>query len=78
MLLLGLGVRKQNGRLAAWSIALGLTTIAGLILYNSQNFLGLGPGGMERVIGYPSVVWAIGLGVALLVSGRRATLKRES
>ena len=72
LLLLGLGARKRNGWLAAWSIALGLTTIAGLILYNSQNFLGLGPGGMERVLGYPSVIWAIGLGAALLVSARRA------
>jgi hypothetical membrane protein len=35
LLLLGLGVRKRNGWLAAWSIALGLTTISGLILYNS-------------------------------------------
>jgi hypothetical membrane protein len=74
LLLLGIGARKQNGRLAAWSIALGLTTIAGLILYNSQNFLGLGPGGMERVIGYPSVVWDIGLGAALLFQ-RRAIVK---
>ena len=74
LLLVGIGARKRNGWLAAWSITLGLTTIAGLILYNSQSFLGLGPGGMERVVGYPSVVWAIGLGFALLVSARKATL----
>jgi hypothetical membrane protein len=77
LLLLGLGVRKRNGWLAAWSIALGLTTIAGLILYNSQVFLGLGPGGMERVLGYASVIWAIGLGVALLVGSRRATKSHD-
>jgi hypothetical membrane protein len=78
LLLLGLGARRRNGWLAAWSIALGLTTIGGLILYNSQTFLGLGPGGMERVIGYPSVVWAIGLGAALLVSARRAASASRS
>jgi hypothetical membrane protein len=78
LLLLGLGVCKQNGRLAAWSGALGLTTILGLILDNSQIFLGIGPGGMERVVGYPSVIWAIGLGAALLVSARQAALDRDS
>src|SRR5215467_3234212 len=36
LLLLGIGVRKRNGRLAAWSIALGLTAIVGIALYNSQ------------------------------------------
>lgn len=71
LLLLGLGARKQNGRLAAWSIALGLTTIVGLVLSGNQVFLGLGPGGMERVIGYSPVIWAIGLGAALLVGARR-------
>jgi hypothetical membrane protein len=75
LLLLGIGVRRQNGRLAAWSIALGLTTIVGLVLSSNQIFLGIGPGGMERVTGYPSVVWAIGLGAALIVSARRTTVE---
>ena len=78
ILLLGLGVRKQNGRLAAWSIALGLTTIVGLALSSNHIFLGIGPGAMERVIGYPSVVWAIGLGAALLVNARRTILESDT
>ncbi|HEX8035222.1 MAG TPA: DUF998 domain-containing protein [Ktedonobacterales bacterium] len=69
ILLLGAGVRKRNGGLAAWSLMLGGIAIMGLILYNSQIFLGLGPGGMERVLGFSPVVWAIGLGVALLFRG---------
>jgi hypothetical membrane protein len=74
ILLLGIGARKRSGRLAAWSIALGLTTIVGLAHYNNHVLLGIGPGGMERVIGYPSVIWAIGLGAALLVSARRTNV----
>jgi hypothetical membrane protein len=72
ILLLGIGVRRRNGRLAAWSIVLGAITLIGLVLYNNHLFLGIGPGEMERVIGYPSVIWAIGLGAALLVNARRA------
>jgi hypothetical membrane protein len=70
LLLLGIGARTRSGGLAAWSLLLGGTTLAGFVLYNSQTFLGLGPGGMERVIGYSPVVWAIGLGVALLLRAR--------
>jgi hypothetical membrane protein len=72
LLLLGIGVRKRNGWLAAWCIALGLTTIAGLILYNSQRFFGLGPGGMERVLGYSPVIWAIGVGTTRLFQRRES------
>lgn len=70
LVLLGIGTRTQNGALAAWSLLLGGTTLAGFVLYNSQSFLGLGPGGMERVIGYSPVVWAIGLGIGLLFRAR--------
>lgn len=69
ILLLGIGARKRNGGLAAWSLALGGITILAFVLYNSQTFLGLGPGGMERVLGFSPVVWAIGLGTALLFRG---------
>lgn len=70
ILLLGAGVRKRNGGLAAWSLVLGGIAIMGFVLYNSQIFLGLGPGGMERVLGFSPVVWAIGLGFMLLFQGR--------
>jgi hypothetical membrane protein len=76
LLLLGIAVRKRNPRRAAWSLALGAITIVGLVLDSNQIFLSLGPGGMERVIGYPSVVWAIGLGAALLVRAKRTTPRR--
>jgi hypothetical protein len=74
LLLLGIAVRTRNCGLAAWSLALGATTVVGLVLYNNRIFLGLGPGGMERVIGYPPVVWTIGLGIWLLFQARAARL----
>jgi len=50
ILLLGAGMRKRNGRLAAWSWVMGGITLMGFVFYNSKIFLGLGPGGMERVL----------------------------
>ena len=50
------------------SAVLGILTLTCLALFLSGqflglgNFLGLGPGGMERLVVYPAVLWAIGLG----------------
>jgi len=49
-----------------FSAALGLLTLVALALYASGTFLGLGPGGMERMVAYPAVIWVISLGANLL------------
>lgn len=72
VLLLGLATLKREPKVGAWNLALGALTLAGFVLYSSQTFLGLGAGGMERVAGFSPVIWAIGLGVALLLRERRA------
>ena len=48
------------------------TTLSGgvalfaLVLYASNAFLGLGEGGIERVVAYPQTVWQIVVGVYAL------------
>lgn len=65
------------------SIILGAITLAALVLfssgmitsesltsniaYDSIFYLGLGPGGMERMIVYPALMWLVGLGVYLIM-----------
>jgi hypothetical membrane protein len=60
------------------SIILGVMTLGALVLfssglitsgsltsneaYDSNFFLGLGPGGMERMIVYPALIWLAGFG----------------
>ena len=48
------------------SVILGLGSLVALALFISNNYLGLGAGGMERMIVYPVLTWAIGFGGALL------------
>jgi len=54
------------------SVVLGILTLTALFLFVSGeflglgNFLGLGPGGMERLIVYPVMLWAIGLGSTMM------------
>lgn len=49
-----------------FSILMGLTSITALVLYGSNIYLGLGPGGMERMIAYPVILWAISFGGYLM------------
>ena len=61
-----LAFRILRPPLSYLSILLGVASLAALGLYVSKNFLGLGNGGMERMIVYPVLAWGIGLGGYLL------------
>ena len=45
-----------------FSVLMGSASIFALVLYGLNIYLGLGPGGMERMIAYPVLLWAIGFG----------------
>ncbi len=42
------------------SIVLGALTLSAFILLFTGNNLGLGAGGMERMVAYPSILWSFG------------------
>jgi hypothetical protein len=44
------------------SIILGSMTLAALALFGSGAYLGLGAGGIERMIAYPALMWEAGFG----------------
>ncbi|MGI0091609.1 MAG: DUF998 domain-containing protein [Nitrososphaerales archaeon] len=47
--------------LSYFSISLGLMTLVALIFYKSRLYLGLGAGGMERMIAFPVLFWCLSL-----------------
>jgi len=49
-----------------FSLVLGLVALVSLPLFGSGNYLGLGLGGIERVLIYSVEAWIIGLGAYLL------------
>jgi hypothetical membrane protein len=49
-----------------FSVILGISSLAALTLFGLQFYLGLGPGGMERMIAYPVLLWAVGFGGYLM------------
>jgi hypothetical membrane protein len=63
-----LSCRVQKAPLAYFSVVLGVMTLVALGLSVSNAFLGLGPGGMERMIVYPVLIWAVGFSASLMAS----------
>ena len=48
-------------------ILLGIISLGAMILFMGSIYLGLGVGGMERIIVYPILIWMIGFGSFLIV-----------
>ncbi len=58
--------RFQKKPMLYFSVILGLATLIALLLYMAGDYLGLGAGGMERMVVYPMLVWSIGFGGHLM------------
>jgi hypothetical membrane protein len=50
------------------SVIMGFLALIALVLFATENFLGLGKGGMERMVAYPMVLWAVAFGGHLIGS----------
>lgn len=57
--------------LRAFSICLGVLALAALVAYESSQFVGLGHGGLERVVAFPQTIWLIVIGAYMLSSSPR-------
>jgi hypothetical membrane protein len=58
--------KLQKAPSSYFSVLLGMMTLVALALYVSDIFLGLGQGGMERMIVYPALIWAVGFSAYLM------------
>jgi hypothetical membrane protein len=57
---LSLGLR---GRFKIYTIASGAVALIALPLFFTHNYLGLGRGGMERLVAHPQTVWLVAFGI---------------
>lgn len=58
--------KVQKPPLSYLSVILGIIVLIALVLFISHNYMGLGVGGMERLVAYPALLWAIAFGGYLL------------
>jgi hypothetical membrane protein len=61
--------RLQKPPMSYFAVLLGALTFLALVLFVSGSYLGLGKGGMERMIAYPVLLWNIGFGGYLMSYG---------
>lgn len=58
--------KLQETPLSYITIVLGVMELVALVLYTFGIYLGLGPGGMERMIVYPAAFWTVAFGTYLM------------
>jgi len=54
-------------------VLLGIIGLAALALLAGNTYLGLGAGGMERMVFYPAMIWTLGFGAYLMGDEGRST-----
>jgi hypothetical membrane protein len=54
------------------SIVLGAAGLVALVLFGLGVYLGIGHGGMERMIAYPILLWGVGFGSHLIAYSKEA------
>ncbi len=68
-----LGLRLAMPRpLRLYTIASGCIALLALVLFLSHHYLGLGIGGMERLVAYPQTLWLIIFGLYALIYNKTA------
>ena len=58
--------KLQKQPLSNLSVILGVFSLLAMVLLASQTYLGLGLGGMERMVAYPLLLWEVGFGSHLI------------
>ena len=61
-----LSYKLEKPPLSYLSVLLGTTSLVALVFFASGVHLGLGNGGIERMIAYPTLLWLIGFGGYLI------------
>ena len=54
-------------------VLLGILGLSALVLFVGSTYLGLGAGGMERMIFYPAMFWILGFGAYMLAEENRVS-----
>jgi hypothetical membrane protein len=70
--------KLQKPPLSYFSVLLGALSLVALALSGSGTYLGLGKGGMERMIVYPILLWVVGFSGHLIGYSKDTVTTKES
>ncbi|HEX5456221.1 MAG TPA: DUF998 domain-containing protein [Candidatus Saccharimonadales bacterium] len=63
LVILALALRRVRKSFRAYTLLSGVVSILAFILFISGTYLGVGQGGMERIVSYPQTLWLILFGI---------------
>lgn len=69
---------KMPRALRLYTLASGALALTALILFLTRSYLGLGIGGMERLVAYPQTIWLIVFGTWMLYVRSRMANERQA
>ncbi|HEX5797330.1 MAG TPA: DUF998 domain-containing protein [Candidatus Saccharimonadales bacterium] len=72
LVVLALALHRVRPSFRIYTFLSGTVSTVAFILFVTDNNLGLGPGGMERVVSYPQTLWLILFGIYMTRSRYRA------
>lgn len=75
---LGFAVRKSSPIFASFSLFSAALVVTAFFLYGNHAYLGLGRGGMQRLLSYPLSIWLIVAGFVLLLFPDRQVFGKQS
>lgn len=71
VLLLGIALKDVHPAMRMYTVLSGSFSLAAFALFAADVYLGVGRGGMERLISYPFTAWMITFGLYAAITSRR-------
>lgn len=75
VIVIGASLSSLPKWLQIYSIISGSVALIALVLFINKIYLGLGIGGMERIVAYPQSVWMVMIGCYLLINWSKRNLE---
>jgi hypothetical membrane protein len=72
LVVLALAITQARPIFRIYTFVSGLVSLTAFILFVSGVYLGLGQGGIERVVSYPQTIWLILFGLYMTLTRYRA------
>jgi hypothetical membrane protein len=78
IVILALGLKGVRQDFRVYTLLSGLISLAAMVLFVLGIYLGVGPGGMERVVSYPQTIWLTLFGLYMTATRVRARRGRRA
>lgn len=77
IVMLGFALTQVRTVFRYYTVISGTVSLVAFVLFYTENYLGLGVGGMERLVSYPFALWMMLFGIYMTTTRARATMNMK-